>query len=137
MISYRSLILSKDTGVLRGLPFDLRSRRDRTNTACFGSLMAFTHTDRRLCFLILQSCSVNFFNRIKTIREKISKPIVQPFRFAAGQSNSPVSIWCQNDVVSTSMRRHHVALTLIRCHFYVMCLLRNRANQSGPIEHRI
>ena len=24
---------------------------------------------------------------------------------------SPVGIWCQNDVVSTSMRRDHVALT--------------------------
>ena len=30
----------------------------------------------------------------------------------------PAGIWCQNDVdvVSTSMRRHHVASTLIRCH---------------------
>ena len=29
----------------------------------------------------------------------------------------PVGIWCQNDVVSTSMRRNHVASTLIRRHF--------------------
>ena len=29
----------------------------------------------------------------------------------------PVGIWCQNDVVSTSVRRHHVTLTLIRRHF--------------------
>ena len=28
-----------------------------------------------------------------------------------------MGIWCQNDVVSTSMRRHHVASTLIRRHF--------------------
>ena len=35
----------------------------------------------------------------------------------------PVGIWCQNDVVSTSMRRDHVASMLIRRHFYVMCLL--------------
>ena len=34
-----------------------------------------------------------------------------------------MGIWCQNDVVSTSMRRYHVASTLIRRHFYVMCLL--------------
>ena len=34
-----------------------------------------------------------------------------------------MGIWCQNDVVSTSMRRHHVASTLIRRHFYVMCPL--------------
>ena len=30
----------------------------------------------------------------------------------------PVGMWCQNDVVSTSMR-HHVASTLTRRHFYV------------------
>ena len=35
----------------------------------------------------------------------------------------PVGIWCQNDVVSTSMRRDDVASTLIRRHFYVMCPL--------------
>ena len=35
----------------------------------------------------------------------------------------PLGIWCQNAVVSTSMRRHHVASTLIRCHFHVMCPL--------------
>ena len=35
----------------------------------------------------------------------------------------PVGIWCQNDVVSTSMRRNHVASTLIRRHFHVMCPL--------------
>ena len=34
-----------------------------------------------------------------------------------------VGIWCQNDVVSTSMRHNHVASTLIRRHFYVMCPL--------------
>ena len=28
-----------------------------------------------------------------------------------------VGIWYQNNVVSTSMRRHHVTSTLIRCHF--------------------
>ena len=32
----------------------------------------------------------------------------------------PVGIWSQNDVVSTSMRRHHVASTFIRRHCYVM-----------------
>ena len=34
-----------------------------------------------------------------------------PFR------SQPVCIWCQNDVVSTSMRRDDVASTLIRRHF--------------------
>ena len=35
----------------------------------------------------------------------------------------PVGIWCQNDAVSTSMRRNHVATTLIRRHIYAMCPL--------------
>ena len=35
----------------------------------------------------------------------------------------PAGIWCQNDVILTSMRRNHVASTLIRRHFYVMCPL--------------
>ena len=35
----------------------------------------------------------------------------------------PVGIWCQNDVVLTSMRRDHVGSTLTRRHFYVMCPL--------------
>ena len=34
-----------------------------------------------------------------------------------------MGIWCQNDDVSTSIRRDHVASTLIRRHFYVMCPL--------------
>ena len=38
-------------------------------------------------------------------------------------SYCPVGIWCQNDVVSTSMRRNHVASTIIRRHFYAMCPL--------------
>ena len=35
----------------------------------------------------------------------------------------PAGIWCQNDVGSTSMRRHHVASTLIRRHFGTKCPL--------------
>ena len=35
----------------------------------------------------------------------------------------PTGIWCQNDVVFTSMRRHHVASTLIRRHFRSKCPL--------------
>ena len=48
--------------------------------------------------------------------------------------NNPVGIWCQNDVVSTLMRRqhdvvstlmrrHHIASTLIRRHFGTKCPL--------------
>ena len=35
----------------------------------------------------------------------------------------PAGIWCQNDVVSTSMRRNHVASTLLRRHFRTKCPL--------------
>ena len=53
----------------------------------------------------------------------------------------PVRIWCQNDVVSTSMRRGNVASTLIRCHFYVMCPLgmccgARKPKQFGPLVLR-
>ena len=34
----------------------------------------------------------------------------------------PVGIWCQNDVVSMSMRRNHVASTLIRRHLWAYVL---------------
>ena len=43
----------------------------------------------------------------------------------------PVDIWCPNDVVSTSMRRNHVASTLIRRHFYVICPLGNVSDKGG------
>ena len=46
-----------------------------------------------------------------------------------------MGIWCQNDVVSTSMRRNHVASTLIRRHFYVMCPLGWYAD--GVAAHRV
>ena len=38
-------------------------------------------------------------------------------------SACPAGIWCQNDVVLTSMRRNHVASTLIRHHFRTKCPL--------------
>ena len=43
--------------------------------------------------------------------------------------NVPVGIWCKNDVVSTSIRRNHVASTFIR-HFYVMCPLGSLARDT-------
>ena len=36
---------------------------------------------------------------------------------------SPADIWCENDVVLTSMRRDHVASTLIQRHFGTKCPL--------------
>ena len=38
-------------------------------------------------------------------------------------NNIPAGIWCENDVGSTSMRRHHVASMLIRRHFGTKCPL--------------
>ena len=35
----------------------------------------------------------------------------------------PADIWCENNVVSTSMRRDHVASTLIQRHFGTKCPL--------------
>ena len=37
--------------------------------------------------------------------------------------NFPAGIWCKNDVVLTSMRRHYVASTLTRRHFDTKCPL--------------
>ena len=50
------------------------------------------------------------------------------------KQNIQVGIWCQIDVVSTSMRRLHVESTLIRCHFYVMCPLGCTSNQTSLLD---
>ena len=47
--------------------------------------------------------------------------------------SDPVGIWCQNDVISTSMR-NHVAWTFIRRHFHVMCPLGLFMHNMGEIE---
>ena len=43
----------------------------------------------------------------------------------------PVGFSCQNDVVWMSMRRNHVASTLIRRHFYAMCPLSTCHTRRG------
>ena len=40
-----------------------------------------------------------------------------------GRTNFPAGIWCENDVGSTSMRRHHVPSTLKRRYFGTKCPL--------------
>ena len=42
----------------------------------------------------------------------------------------PAGVWCQNDVVLTSMQRDYVASTLIRRHFRTKCPLGN----NGPVK---
>ena len=49
------------------------------------------------------------------------------------QCESTRPIWCQNDVISTSVR-NHVASTLIRRHFHVMCPLGLFMHNMGEIE---
>ena len=58
--------------------------------------------------------------------------LVQAFTYKTGSKievcqssevNHPAGTWCQNDVGSTSMRRHDVASTLIRRHFGTKCPL--------------
>ena len=43
----------------------------------------------------------------------------------------PAGIWCENDVASTSMRRHHVASTLIRRYFRTKCPLGSLSSFSS------
>ena len=42
---------------------------------------------------------------------------------SALRGKAPAGIWCENDVVLTSMRRDYVASTLIRRHFRTKCPL--------------
>ena len=62
---------------------------------------------------LYQTCS--FFNIIVGISSQNAN--------ITTHRENPVGIWCQNDFVSTSMRRYHVASTFIRRPFYVMCPL--------------
>ena len=63
---------------------------------------------------------------VKTDRSKHIKQLI-PVASAGGISQIyPAGIWCQNDVVSTSVRRNHVASTLIRRHFRTKCSLGSR-----------
>ena len=48
---------------------------------------------------------------------KIGLIIEHTRRIRLSANINPMSIWCQNDVVPTSMRRNHIASTLIRRHF--------------------
>ena len=49
----------------------------------------------------------------------------------------PAGIWCENDVGSTSMRRHHVASTLIRRHFGTKCRLGSDAILPGRVAQSV
>ena len=47
----------------------------------------------------------------------------------------PAGIWCQNDVVLTSMRRHHVASTSIRRYFGTKCPLGNALASNRELNN--
>ena len=68
-------------------------------------------------FFILLLISDIFFIGVqfRHMFDSVPRPVVAEY--------IPVGIWCQNDVVSTSMRRDHVASTLIRRHFNTKCPL--------------
>ena len=70
---------------------------------------------RLSCFLVRPKEKM----RLESHNMKGGAPL-SPFpalSFLDSKNVPPVGIWCQTDVVSTSMRRHHVASTLIRRHF--------------------
>ena len=48
----------------------------------------------------------------------------------------PVGIWCQNDIVLTSMRRDHVGSTLTRRHFTSCARWVSFDSRNGPSLQR-
>ena len=55
--------------------------------------------------------------RVTRIRQvSLSRTIPRLLHLYSNSTIDHADTWCQNDVVSTSMRRHHVASTLIRHH---------------------
>ena len=50
-------------------------------------------------------------------------PLIQEGQLSVLAKVCPAGIWCENDVVLTSMRRDYVASTLIRRHFDTKCPL--------------
>ena len=64
-----------------------------------------------------------YYSSDKIYRKNLTKPNNEKIGISTCKDNAfsdlpnPLGICCQNDVVSTSMRRHHVTSTLIRRHF--------------------
>ena len=79
-------------------------------------------------FLLVSNFISVFFGTIvscrchKTLFPAIHQRSYPGFVYSCADS-LPMGIWCQNDIVSMSMRCNHIASTLIRRHFYVMRLL--------------
>ena len=68
--------------------------------------------------------------KIKSSRKKCSKGAEGTLRLVSFEK-TPAGIWCQNDVVSTSMRRHHVISTLIEC-LFTSCARWNSNHPRSP-----
>ena len=65
-----------------------------------------------------------FLHHAETSRRcRGSRQKSRTYRHVTSNSHRPAGIWCQNDVVSTSMQRNHVASTLIRRQFRTKCPL--------------
>ena len=67
---------------------------------------------KNICFQ--ENCSQTIHKRMPSTLRLYLPNVSRPY---------PAGIWCQNDVVLTSMRRDDVASTLIRCHFGTKCPL--------------
>ena len=76
------------------------------------------------CFLWVHTCCHGKMWKKKNGPFWLKKsPYLELCSWVTNKQNSPAGTQHQNDVVSTSMRRDHVASTLIRRHFNVVCLL--------------
>ena len=67
--------------------------------------------------IALRGPAVEAHVKLLISHSKFSGPRKFPLRY------HPAGIWCQNDVVLTSMRRDDVASTLFRRHFHTKCQL--------------
>ena len=67
-------------------------------------------------FCLLRGFAVHKQHALITLRH-LQMELDQEF------SDWPVGIWCQNDIVLTSMQRNYVTLMVILCYLYVMCQL--------------
>ena len=89
---------------------------------------------RSFCVLsILKfACAFEQVNQVSPFHLLVSSKKKTLIRWCNVSPLDPVGIWCQNDVISTSVR-NHVASTLIRRHFHVMCPLGLFMHNMGEI----
>ena len=88
-----------------------------------------THGKRQsMSVLSISTCLVQAFSPFRVSSKKLTL-----IRLCNVSPPDAVGIWCQNDVISTSMRSH-VASTLMQRHFHVMCPLGLFMHNMGEVE---